>query len=141
MNIARAKVEGAEVELGVRPTDRFSVWGNYTYLKARDLTNARDLARRPRNTVSVGADWRTPLHDFTIGGDLRLVSDTVDYDFFGTVLPIASHLVATVRASLPVTERVELYGRVENIGDERYQSVYGYNTAGRSAFIGARVKY
>lgn len=141
INIARARAEGAEVELGARVSERFSAFANYTYLKARDLTNARDLARRPRNTVAVGADWRSPLHDLTLGGDVRLVSRAVDYDFLGNVLPIASHVVATVRASLPLTDKIEMFGRVENIGDERYQTAYGFNTAGRSAYVGARVRY
>jgi vitamin B12 transporter len=141
INIARARAEGAEVELGARLSERFSAWANYTYLKARDLTQNRDLARRPRNTVALGADWQTPLPGLTLGGDLRFVSAAVDYDFFGTPLPLPSHAVATVRADYALNERISLYGRIENLGDERYQSTFGFNSAGRSAFVGARVKY
>ncbi len=141
INIARARAEGGEVELGAHLSPRFSAWANYTYLKARDLTQNRDLARRPRNAVAFGADWQTPLEGLSLGGDLRFVSAAVDYDFFGTPLPLPSHAVAAVRADYALSERISLYGRIENLGDERYQSVSGYNAPGRAAYIGARVRY
>ena len=141
VNIARARAEGAELELGARLSQRFSAWASYTYLKARDLTQQRDLARRPRNTVALGADWRSPLPGLSLGGDLRFVSATVDYDYLGTPLPLPSHVVATLRADYALGEPFTLYGRIENVGDERYQTTYGYNTAGRSAYAGLRVRY
>ena len=49
--------------------------------------------------------------------------------------------LVTLRASLPVNDRVELLGRVENVTDERYQTVGGYGTQGRSAFVGARARF
>lgn len=39
-------------------------------------------------------------------------------------------------ASLPLGERFELFGRVENLTDERYQTVAGYGSYGCSAYAG-----
>ncbi|MEL0209649.1 MAG: hypothetical protein VW891_03520, partial [Novosphingobium sp.] len=51
------------------------------------------------------------------------------------------YALTTVRASFPLTEKVELYGRVENLFDEQYQTVADYGTWGRSAYIGIRARY
>ena len=41
---------------------------------------------------------------------------------------------------MPIGERFALYGRVENLFDEKYQTVAGYGTYGRTAYGGIRVK-
>jgi vitamin B12 transporter len=46
-----------------------------------------------------------------------------------------------VRASFPINEHLEIYGRIDNLADEEYSTVYGYNTYGRSAFGGVRVRF
>ena len=40
----------------------------------------------------------------------------------------------------PVAERVELFGRIENVWDEQYQTAAGYASPGRGAFVGVRLK-
>ena len=39
-------------------------------------------------------------------------------------------------ASYKLTPEMRLFGRVENVGDRRYETVYGYRQAGRGAFVG-----
>jgi outer membrane cobalamin receptor len=34
---------------------------------------------------------------------------------------------------------VELFGRVENFLDTKYQEIYGFNTAGAAAYAGVRM--
>ena len=67
--------------------------------------------------------------------------DSVEYDFFGTSKRLDGFAVTTLRASLPLGERFEVYGRVENVGDVRYQTAAGFNTPGRSGYVGVRVRY
>lgn len=140
-NVARARAEGFELELGARITENFRAQAAYTWLKARDLTNGRDLARRPRHTLSASIDWTTPLHGLTLGADLRMQGDSVEYDFLGTPIPLDGFVVATLRASVPIGEHFELYGRVENVGNVDYQTAAGFNSPGRSAYAGVRVKW
>jgi len=40
-----------------------------------------------------------------------------------------------------LNETVELYGRIENLADQRYQEVYGFNTPGRAAYGGLRLRF
>lgn len=140
-NVARARAEGFELELGAKITESFRAQAAYTWLKARDLTNNRDLARRPRHALSASVDWTTPLAGLALGADLRLQGDSVEYNFLGTPVPLDGFVVATLRASLPVGEHLEVYGRVENIGNVDYQTAAGFNSPGRSAYAGVRVKW
>jgi vitamin B12 transporter len=140
-NVAKARAQGFELELAVRITPQFRAQAAYTYLEARDLTATRDLARRPRHMLALSADWETPLAGLTLGADVRLQGDSVEYSFFGTPTRLDGFAVTTLRASLPLGERFELYGRVENVGDVRYQTAAGFNTPGRSAYAGVRVRF
>lgn len=143
-NIGRARAEGVEFEIGARPSDTLQLRAAYTYVEARNLTpgsasNGKDLARRPRHALTVSGDWTSPLAGLTLGADLRMVGDSYD-NATNTVL-LDGYALTTVRASFPVTDKVELYGRVENLFDVSYQNVATYGTLGRSAFVGIRVRY
>jgi vitamin B12 transporter len=46
-----------------------------------------------------------------------------------------------LRASWQVSETIELYGRVENLTDEDYETARGYGTPGRGAFVGVRARF
>jgi vitamin B12 transporter len=46
-----------------------------------------------------------------------------------------------IGGSYKFNENLEAYGRIENLFDEQYQEVLGYNTEGRTAFIGLRGSY
>jgi vitamin B12 transporter len=50
------------------------------------------------------------------------------------------YVLADLRAAYPVSDRFELYGRIENLFDVRYETVLDYNTPGRAAYAGVRVK-
>lgn len=143
-NVARARSQGFEVELGAQVSERFHAQAVYSYVKAKnrsagDFNEGNDLARRPRHSVNVSADWTTPLADLAIGGDVNLVGER--FDRADNLAKLESYVLVTLRASLPVAERFELYGRVENVTDQSYRSANGYGTPGRTAYAGVRAKF
>jgi vitamin B12 transporter len=54
---------------------------------------------------------------------------------------IDGYALVGLRASLPINDRLELYGRVDNIFDVQYSVVAGYNSFGRNAAVGVRAKF
>ncbi len=138
-NVGRARADGFEAELTLKPVPAFTVRSLYTYTRARDLTTGKDLARRPRHALTVSGDWETPLAGFTLGADLRLTSQS--FDNAANTVRLPGGPVATIRASLPVYRNVTLFGRVENVFDNRLPTAAGYNAVGRGAFAGLRVNY
>ena len=110
-NVGKARAQGFELELGARVSERLRAEAAYSYVKANDRTSGggnrgKDLARRPRHAVSVSLDWTSPLAGLELGADLRIVSDS--FDDAANFTPIDGHALATVRASFPVTEQIEL---------------------------------
>lgn len=143
-NVGLARAQGVEAELGARPTDTLHLQAAYTYLETENRTRGtanfgKDLARRPAHALTLSSDWTTPLAGLTLGADLRLVGDS--FDNASNTRRLDGYALTTVRASFPLTEKVELYGRVENVFDVNYQTVADYGTWGRSAYIGIRAKY
>ena len=138
-NIARARAEGIELELGAQLDERFSASAAYSYVKATDRVSGNDLARRPRQALSLATDWRTPLAGINLGADLRLVSHS--FDDARERVRLDGYTLATLRASVPLSDRIEIFGRIENVFDTSYQTVAGYGTYGRSAYAGARARF
>ena len=138
-NVGKARAEGVEVELDAHPSDRWQFHAAYAYTKAVNRLTGKDLARRPRHALNLAADWRSPLHDLTLGADVRLVGDS--FDNASNTRRIDRHALLTLRASLPVTDRFELYGRIENVADSRYETVAGYGTPRRAAYAGVRARF
>ena len=140
-NIVRARAEGVEFELALRPIRDFTVTGNFSYIDSENRSPGanfgKDLARRPRETVSVSADYRLPF-GLSVGGTISHVGDS--YDNAGNTVRLDGYVLAGLRAELPVGDRFTLYGRVENLFDEKYQTVANYGTDGRAAYGGIRVK-
>jgi vitamin B12 transporter len=69
---------------------------------------------------------------------VRLVGDS--FDDAGNRVRLDGFALVDLRASLPLTESLEVFGRIENVFDAEYQTVAGYGNAGRGAFIGVRVR-
>ena len=138
-NTGRTRAEGIELEANLALTEQLRVRAAYSHITTTDLTTQQDLPRRPHDVVSAGLDWESPLAGLKLGADLRLAGGS--YDDRGNFTRLDGYGLLTLRASLPLSDRFELYGRVENVTDSHYQSVADYGTYGRSAFAGIRAKW
>ncbi len=142
-NIQRARARGVEIELRLTPTEALLVTANYTFTNARnrqrtDPNFGNRLARRPRQTVNVTADYDWGF-GLTTGATITHVADS--FDDAGNVVPLDGYVLIDLRASWPVTDQVELFGRIENLFDERYQTAAGYGQQRRAAYGGVRLRY
>jgi len=139
-NIGRVEADGIELGLVLRPVPRLRIEANYARASAvnRSAPNeGKRLPLRPRDTAHLTADWDSPL-GLKLGATLTLVGDSFDDN--ANLVRIDGYGRVDVRASLPLGERVELFGRVDNLTGERYETVSGYATPGRSVFAGARLR-
>ena len=137
-NVSRTRAQGFELEGAVLVADSLTVSGAYTFLQASNRTTGNQLARRPRHSLSASVNWHAPA-GVTLGADFRLVGDR--FDDPGNFTPLDGYGLVTLRASLPVGDKIELYGRVENVTDQRYETAAGYGSYGRSAYAGVRLKW
>ncbi len=134
-NVTRTRARGVEAEVWARPAESVMLGAVYTLTDTQDRDTGLTLARRPRHAATITGEWQL-LNALTLGADLRIVSDSFD-DAANTVR-LDGYETLTVRASWDVSERVQLFGRVENLWDEQYQTAAGYGTPGTGAHVGAR---
>lgn len=147
-NVERARSQGIEVEAGaaVGP-GRLRI--AYAFIDSEDrtegsVTQGNRLARRPRHAATLSGDLPLfPAQNFApkLGFDLRYVSDSFD-DAFNTV-PLDHYLLLDLRAEVVLQDLggnrpLVLFGRVENVTGEDYQTAAGYAQAGSGVFGGIR---
>ena len=142
-NIARTRAQGVEATLLLRPVEALTFSASYTWIDAENRSTGtanfgRDLPRRPDNSVTVNADYRW-LFGLTTGATITAVGDS--FDNASNARRLDGYVVTDVRASFPITGNVEVYGRIENAFDVRYQTIYQYGQPGRGAFGGVRLTY
>ena len=147
-NVRRARAEGFEVEGDIRPAVGVQLRAAYSFVKATNRDTGNDLARRPRHALSLSGDWAlAPGRVFAtvLGADVRLVSDS--FDDPGNFTRIDGYALLTLRFSRPLLlldmgsqRTLDLFGRVENVGDAEYETVAGYGTPARSAHVGVRLR-
>ena len=137
-NLGRTRAKGVETMLTLKPVDALTVTAAYSYIDARNRDTGARLPRRAVNQVSVSADYRWSF-GLSTGATLTMVSDS--FNNVTLTQRLDGYALLGVRASFPLTHNIEIYGRIDNLADEKYATVYGYGTYGRSAFGGARVRF
>jgi vitamin B12 transporter len=141
-NYDRARAQGVELALTLRPTEAFTVTGSYSYIDAENRSPGADfgnaLARRPRHSASLSADYRFPF-GLSVGGTVTMVGDSFDNP--ANTVRLDGYALAGLRAELPVTHTASIYGRVDNLFDEKYETVATYGAYGRAAYGGIRLRF
>jgi vitamin B12 transporter len=135
---------GVEVALRGEVTGRLSISAMYTFTDAEDPDGTEEV-RRPENTASLDFTYR--LERATVYGGMiyngRMLDDDFR-DFFVSFAaeksPIDAYTLVNIGAYFDVTQRLELYGRVQNLFDEEYEEAISYGTMGRAAFAGFRYR-
>jgi vitamin B12 transporter len=140
-NVVRAEADGVEFTLALRPVEALTLTANYSYIDTENrsigVNFGNDLARRPKQTASVDADYRFAF-GLSVGGTVTMVGDS--FDEAGNTTRLDGYALAGVRAELPIGERFAVYGRVDNLTDSRYETIAGYGNYGRAAYGGVRLR-
>ncbi len=147
----RSKRRGVEVSARARVTDTLRFSGSYTYTDATqpDPLTGEDTQeiRRPRHGASLNADWALLDGKADVNLNLTYVGDRNDTFFevappFGVqTIDLDAYYLASLAASYELTRQASVYARVENLLDEQYEDVYGYNTPGVGAYAGIRLRF
>jgi vitamin B12 transporter len=141
----KSKRQGVEVSAMVDFFNGFTATATYTYTDATEQTIAggprlREV-KRPEHSGSLTAAYAFYEDRARIFGEVVFNGKMEDLAFVPSLPPRVMpdpYTVVTVGGSFKFTEHLEAYGRVENLFDEDYQEVFGYNTQGRTAFLGLK---
>ncbi len=117
---------------------------NYTHLLKAEDQQGNDLKRRAKDDVKMSLDYYgiTNLH---LGLDAQYVGSRTDTkynpDYTISEVETGKYTVVNFTANYKLNKEIELYGKIENLTDEAYQTVYGYATSPRAFYAGVRAKF
>ena len=135
------ETHGVEVSAGWTPVTDLFFNVNYTYTHTRDPEGKR-LVRRPRSQVGLTASYRF-LEKWQVGMDARWVDDraaspyAMDKDGL-LVNTLDDYTVVNLSGSCDITDRFQIFARVDNLFDEYYEDAFSYATPGLSGYIGLK---
>lgn len=133
-----SKLKGYEVAYSIDLSEDILLSLNYTHVSAKD-NKKEDLARRAKRQLGFGVDYygidklHLNLNGSYIGtrydGANKTGASTGNYTVWNTV------------ANYDINKTFSTYLKVDNVFNKYYQTVDGYATAERSAYIGLKAKF
>lgn len=138
-NLDSARVRGVSLEAR-RRMGAFTLRGTLTLQDPQgerfdSITNevvSGPLARRARRLATAGIDWQPAAWRLGVewlGQGGRVDSNGASMSGYG---------VLSASATWPVQRGLDLFARLDNLTDRRYETTWGYNMPPRTVFVGLR---
>lgn len=131
-NVDEALATGIEVSGAAQVDEDTTVGVFYTHTDTRDEATGLPLLRRARDRVAVNInrqllDGRASVNCFVL-----FVGNRIDV---GNV-PLDPYTTVNINGSYRLTDQVELFARIDNLFNEKYEEVSGFNVAPASFYGG-----
>jgi len=138
--------EGVEVSGRVKLTSALTLGGAYTYTDATNPDGLREARRPPhagRADVTYGfAQGRgTASLSAIYNGRAEDLAFPLPSFFPVQRLTLDDYWLVSAAASYKLQPGVEVFGRVENLLDQKYQEVFGFESAPVAAYAGVKLTF
>ncbi|CAQ86315.1 MULTISPECIES: TonB-dependent vitamin B12 receptor BtuB [Photorhabdus] len=134
-NIGKAEIKGIEwtgsVDIGI-----FQHQLTLQYIEPRNGETNEILVRRAKQQVKYQLDWQ--LYDFDWGLTYQYLGQRHDNDFSTSPakrVKLGGVSLWDLTVSYPVTSSLTIRGRIANLLDKDYETVYGYRIPGREYYL------
>jgi vitamin B12 transporter len=138
-NLARAEIEGAEINLGYRPVDRIGLNLDVSYTDARDSSTGERLPRRPGQKATLSVDYRA-TRQLGLWLELEYYGDRVD------ISPVTyqnatldDYTLVNTGITYRINHDARLFAKVRNLADTSYEPVAGYRGEGINGIVGLKI--
>lgn len=139
-----SNIDGIEIAYSKEILENLNLNMNYTNLFTAEDKDGNELKRRAKQTFKAAVDYYG-IEDLHIGADLEYVGSRTDILFNAdntrSDVETGKYTVANFTADYQVTKAFQVYGKIVNITDEEYQTIYGYATSPRAFYAGIRAKF
>ncbi|MFD0987664.1 TonB-dependent receptor plug domain-containing protein [Methyloligella solikamskensis] len=135
---------GEEFSAAWRVTEGLTVSGAYTHLRAFDPAGLWEI-RRPEHAGRLDVDYRFADDKanirlgVTYNGTMEDTALAIPF-FTPTRVELDSYTTVRLAGSYEFKPGMELFARAENLFDEDYQEVYGFETAPAAVYGGLKIK-
>ena len=141
----RSERNGFEFYFDAKPINRLRVRGAYTYTDSTTPNangeQTREI-RRPKTVASLHFNY-APLSDkANISTSLNYIDEQNDLDFTrfpANEVKLDDYFLVNISGSYNITENLNLYARINNLLNESYQDVFGFETLGQTIYAGIKV--
>ncbi len=141
--------QGVEAALDASLTETLGLKASYTYTDSTqpDSSIGRDVdeLRRPSHLGSVSLNW-SPTSQLNVNLNAQY-NGTQDDIFFppwpqsSQVLELDDYTLLNLTANYQMNKQLSLYTRLDNLLDENYEEVYGFQSLGFGAVVGVRYNF
>ncbi|MEM6850487.1 MAG: TonB-dependent receptor [Pseudomonadota bacterium] len=135
VNIQEFTSDGVEVAFDATLTDWLAINAAYTYTDALNLSTEIAAGNQPDHRVAVEF-LAEPTDRLSLSLGVSYNGEEED----GDVL-LDDFFLVNLRGAFAVTERLEVFARIENLTDADYQDNFGFGTAPISGFGGIRARF
>jgi vitamin B12 transporter len=129
--------QGLELSADAR-LDAWTLAASYAWTNAEE--NGLAEIRRPEHIASLNATY--DFGNASLGLGLRYNGEQQDSEFiFATpedTVALDPYLLVNLYGTYRLTDRLEVFARVENLLDEQYEDVFSFRAPGVSAYAGMR---
>lgn len=135
--------QGVELSLQVSPLPYLDIRAGYTYLDSEDPDGEEEI-RRPRHSASLGLNYRFLDDRANLNLTVDYQGERDDLDFGtspSTRVQLDSYTLIDLAASYQVDPTFRVFGRVQNLLDENYQEVLGYQSLDRTFYLGVEASF
>jgi len=135
-NIGRARSSGVELTGRWVVNELWTLDATYTHTETENLLTGLLLDRRPRNKASIGVHRYFCCDRGHVSFYLLYIGDRLDR---GGAVTLDEYVTANLACSWRPRDRHELFLRVDNLFDEKYEQVAGYGVLPLTVSGGVRL--
>jgi vitamin B12 transporter len=136
-NLSSVRTEGIEAEAVVKPFKGLTLRGTFTKTSTRDASH-KELIRQPRTQGSFNINY-TFLEIFNINLDDTIVSHSRAGSNIRGKRTNDGHNKLDVALTYDYSKHFQFYARVENMLNENFDEILGFQAPGARFFIGVKL--
>lgn len=136
--------QGVEIAFDYPVFAFMTIKGNLTYNDTEqrdDVIDNVQRIRRPEKFGNLGAKFSLVDGRLNILANIRVARDSSNEIFGIGRVELDDYEVIDLTANYQLSEKLAIFGRLENASDEDYQEITNYNTSGSALYAGFRYDF
>jgi len=130
-NIVETESKGYEGFIDLKLPLNLNLNASYTYTETKNKKTGDDLLRRPKHKVDAVLNW-----NFYEGANLNIVYNYIGKRYDVGAVELDSYSTIDVKLLYYINQYIQVYGRIENAGNKKYQQINGFAMPERAFYAG-----
>lgn len=139
-----SRIQGVELSANAQVTKDLSLTATYTYTDGYDA-EGNPLVRRPRNMASFVANYTFLEGKANVNASVAFNGAQWDYAYTPTwttyYTDLGAYTLVNLAGSYDINDHAQVFARVTNLLDEKYEQVWSYGSLGRAAYAGMKFRF